>query len=241
MKVQYLHRWDVSVKEAIDIQRRLSSMVSFDNAVSEPVRYIGGLDISPPDAQGNVRGAVVVLSYPGLEVGEVKVAGGPPGFPYIPGLLSFRESPVLVEALEQLEITPDILLVDGHGIAHPRRFGIACHIGLLADTPTIGCGKSILKGRHGPLGREAGSQADLVDKGEVVGTALRTRVDITPIYVTIGHKIDLSSAAHWVLACCKGLRQPEPTRLAHLAAAGRIPQQIGESKETASVDQGRLL
>ncbi len=225
----------------MDIQRRLSSMVSFDSAVSESVRYIGGLDISPPDPQGNVRGAVVVLSYPGLKVEEVAVAEGPPGFPYIPGLLSFRESPVLVEALEKLEITPDILLVDGHGIAHPRRFGIACHIGLLADTPTIGCGKSILRGRHGPLGREAGSQAELIDKGEVVGIALRTRVDTTPIYVTIGHKIDLPSAVHWVLACCKGLRLPEPTRLAHLAAAGRLPQHTTAPREPVPMEQGQLL
>ena len=241
MKLRNLHRWDVTAQEAVVIQRDFASQVSFESAVSEPVRYVAGIDLSPPDDAGKVKGAVVVRSYPELEVEEVRVAEGIPGFPYIPGLLSFRESPVLMSALEKLELTPDILLVDGHGLAHPRRFGIACHIGLLADTTTIGCAKSILRGRHGPLGREVGSQAELVDRGEVVGIALRTRVDVTPIYVTVGHKVDLPSAVHWALACCKGLRLPEPTRLAHQAAAGRLPEGRAVSKEPVPVEQSSLL
>ncbi len=146
--------------------------------------------------------------YPSLEVVEVQTARRRPLMPYVPGLLSFRETPVLLEAFEKLSLTPDILMVDGHGLAHPRRFGIACHLGLLFDLPAIGCGKSVLTGRHGPLGAEAGSTADLIDDGEVVGAALRTRAGKTPVYPTIGHKVDLSAAVHWVMACARGFRVP---------------------------------
>ena len=197
-------------------------MVSSVRAIPEHVQRVAGVDISGADAEGKVRAAVVVLSYPDLGVEEVSVAEGKPGLPYVPGLLSFRETPVLIGALERLELDPDIIIADGHGLAHPRRFGIACHMGLLTDTPTIGCAKSILTGRHGPLGGGAGCQADLVDRGAVVGTVLRTRTDVSPVYVSVGHKVDLSSATEWVLACCKGRRLPETTRLAHQAAAGRL-------------------
>lgn len=127
----------------------------------------------------------------------------------------------------------DLIFVDGHGVAHPRRFGIACHIGLLTDTPTIACGKSILTGKHGPLGEEAGSQAELVDKGEVIGVALRTRLGVTPVYVNVGHKIDLPSAAKWALDTCSGRRLPEPTRLAHQAAGGHLKVNLQKSLFTA--------
>ena len=142
--------------------------------------------------------------------------------PYVPGLLSFRETPVLVKALERLRRTPDLIIVDGQGTAHPRSFGVACHVGLIADTPTIGCGKSRLTGKHGPLPSEAGSQADLVHKGRVVGRAVRTRTGVSPVFVSVGHKIDLESAVKWVLACCRGRKVPETTRLAHRAAAGLL-------------------
>ena len=183
---------------------------------------MAGVDISGADAEGMVLAAVAVLSYPDLEVAEVSLARGKPSLPYIPGFLSFRETPVLIDALEGLELTPDIIITDGQGLAHPRRFGIACHIGLLADVPAIGCAKSILTGRHGPLGNEAGSHAELTDQGEVIGVALRSRTGVSPVYVSVGHKIDLASATKWVLACCKGRRLPETTRLAHQAAAGRL-------------------
>ena len=214
----------MSIEEAISLQRSLAPMVSSSSGVPEKLRHVAGVDISPPDREGSVLGAVVVLGYPRLEVEEVSTAQGKPGLPYVPGLLSFRETPVLTKALERLEISPDVIIVDGHGLAHPRRFGIACHIGLITDTPTIGCAKSILRGRHGFLDREAGSQAELVDKADVVGIALRTRTDISPVYLTIGHKIDLATAVKTVLACCNGRRLPETTRLAHLAAAGRLPR-----------------
>jgi deoxyribonuclease V len=228
----------VREEEAIAIQRRLAPLVSTSSAVPERVEYIAGVDISPPDSSGLVKGAVVVLSYPGLEVEEVRLSQGRPSLRYIPGLLSFRETPIIVGALERLSLTPHLILVDGQGLAHPRRFGIACHIGLITDLPTIGCAKSILRGKHAALGVEAGAWAELIDNGEVVGAALRTRTGVSPVYVSVGHKVDLPTAIRWVMACCRGNRLPEPTRVAHEAAAGRLPERVpGVSRER----QGRLF
>ncbi len=222
MNLRRLHSWGVSVQEAREIQRKLAAVVSCHSAIVSEPRRIAGLDISPPDATGTVRAAAVILSYPTLEIEELSVAEGNPGFPYIPGYLSFRETPVLTDALERLKLSPDIIVTDGHGMAHPRRFGLACHIGLITDTPTIGCAKSVLIGKHGPLGEEAGSRADMLDREEVVGMALRTRTGVRPVYVSVGHKVDLQTAADWALACCRGKRLPETTRMAHKAAAGQI-------------------
>ncbi len=218
-----MHPWHVSVEEAKALQIRLAPLVSRTSAITDNVRHIAGVDISPPNDEDTVQAAVVVLSYPDLQPEEVRLAEGKPGLPYIPGFLSFREVPVLIDALESLELTPDVIIADGQGLAHPRRFGIACHLGLVTDVPAIGCAKSILRGRYDRLGSEAGSRAEMVDRGEVVGLALRTRTDVSPVYVSVGHKVDLDSAAEWVLACCKGRRLPETTRLAHQAAAGRLP------------------
>ncbi len=224
MNIRRLHSWEVSLEEARDIQTRLASQVSLANAIPEQPHYVAGTDISPPDSSGVAWGAAVVMSLPDLQVIEVKRTQGKPGFPYIPGFLSFREAPLVLGALERLVTTPDFILADGQGLAHPRRFGLACHLGIFADTPTIGCAKSILRGRHGPLSGERGAWATLEDKGDVVGAALRTRGNVTPIYVSVGHKVDLPSALRWVLACGGGYRMPEPTRLAHQAAAGRLPE-----------------
>lgn len=199
---------------------------------------MAGLDLSPEDrATGQVTGAAVVLTFPDLELAEVKVARARPLMPYIPGLLAFREAPVLALALERLTLTPDLLIVDGHGLAHPRRFGIACHIGLLTDRPTVGCAKSILRGSHEPLPPEQGAWVPLVDRGEVIGAAVRTRPGVSPVYVSVGHRVDLATAVHWVLACCRGYRLPEPTRLAHQAAAGRL----GEREPARAPEQPRLF
>ena len=141
--------------------------------------------------------------------------------PYVPGLLSFRETPVLLAAFEQITMEPDVIMVDGHGRAHPRRFGIACHLGMLLDVPAIGCAKSVLVGSHGALAEQAGSASSLVHKGEVIGMGLRTQTGRTPIYVSVGHKVDLPSAMRWTMACAGKYRVPEPTRLAHIAASGR--------------------
>ena len=221
MKINKLHRWDVSLKQAREIQLSLAGKVVTKNEGIN-LRLVAGVDISSPDSQGVARGAVVVLSYPGLDIKEVKTAESRVSLPYIPGLLSFRECPLILDACEKLCDTPDLVLVDGQGVAHPRRLGLASHLGLFLDVPTIGCAKSILCGKHEPLGEEPGSHAELVDNGDVIGAALRTKVHVKPIYVSIGHKIDLASALHWVTNCCRGYRLPEPTRMAHLAAGGNL-------------------
>ena len=161
-----------------------------------------------------VTGAVVVLRWPDMEVVEVQTVEGAPTFPYIPGLLAFREAPVLMGALERLAVTPDVIVVDGQGTAHPRRFGLACHIGLLTQLPSVGCAKSVLRGRHGPLDAARGSWAPLVDGGEVVGAAVRTRDRVSPVYVSVGHKVDIATARALVLSCCKdyGCRADESRR-----------------------------
>ena len=198
-------------------------------------RLIAGADVSVSKTQGMATGAVVVLEYPGFTVVEVKEIHGRLGFPYIPGLLSFRESPLVLAAYEELSVTPDLLLVDGQGVAHPRRFGLACHLGLLLDIPTIGCAKSRLCGRHEVPEIEPGSYTELVDGDETIGVALRTKLRTNPIYVSIGHKVDLDSAIHWVLECCRGYRLPEPTRLAHLAAGGNLkPEKSSSVSETGN-------
>jgi len=221
MKVHTLHEWEVSTARAREIQLSLAKRVVTENEVITP-RFIVGIDISAPDAQGVARGAVVVLRYPEFSIVEVKVAESKITFPYIPGLLSFREAPLILAACEKLCNIPDLILIDGQGVAHPRRFGLASHVGLFLDLPTIGCAKSILCGRYQPLGEEAGSHAELLDNGELIGAALRTKSRVKPIYVSVGHKIDLASALQWVMKCCHGYRIPEPTRLAHLAAGGML-------------------
>jgi len=165
---------------------------------------------------------VVVLSYPEMKVAAVGMAEGELGLPYIPGLLSFRECPLILAAFEKLSCTPDLVMVDGQGIAHPRRMGLACHLGLFLDVATIGCAKSRLCGSHRPPGEESGSYAGLMDKDETIGVALRTKTGVKPVYVSTGHKISLENAVYWVLKCCRGYRLPEPTRLAHLAAGGNL-------------------
>lgn len=232
MKVNRLHGWQVSTAQALEIQARLAAQVSRNSEVVAP-RFIAGVDISAEKSRGMAQGAVVVLQYPELRPVETKVIAGNLDFPYIPGLLSFRESPLTLAACEQLGITPDLVLVDGQGVAHPRRFGLASHLGLCLNLPTIGCAKSLLCGTHKTPGAEPGSYADVVDRGEIIGVALRTKLGVKPIYVSIGHKVDLKTAISWVMKCCRGYRLPEPTRLAHLAAGGNLLPEEG--------CQGRLL
>lgn len=224
MKAQHLHDWQMTPLQARQTQLELASMVSTQNEVCD-VRLIAGVDISASDTEGFARAAVVVLSYPELKTAEAKIIEQRVTFPYIPGLLSFREAPLILAACEELDSEPDLILIDGQGIAHPRRLGLASHLGLLWDKPTIGCAKSRLCGEHQLVPQEPGSYAELVDKGEVVGAVLRTRRGVNPIYVSIGHKLDLQAAIAWVLRCCSGFRIPEPTRLAHLAA-GKQPKAI---------------
>jgi deoxyribonuclease V len=186
------------------------------------ITTVAGVDISGVDAEGRARAAVVVLSYPDLELVEGRVVEEEVAFPYVPGLLSFREAPLIVAACDHLQTDPDLVLVDGQGLAHPRRFGLGCHLGLIWEKPTIGCAKSKLCGEHKPVLSERGSYSEIMHKGEVIGAAVRTRTGVRPVYVSIGHMIDLTTAISCVLQCCRGLRLPEPTRLAHLLAGGRL-------------------
>lgn len=226
------HSWQVSLAQALAIQRNLAAQVSRTNEVTTP-RLIAGVDISVPRTGGMATGAVVILNYPELSLVETSMVEGRLDFPYVPGLLSFRESPLILAACQQLTLTPDLILVDGQGIAHPRRLGLASHLGLWLDTPTIGCAKSRLCGHHDEPGNNPGSYAEVVDRDETIGAALRTRPGVKPVYVSIGHKIDLEAAIYWVLQCCRGYRLPEPTRLAHLAAGGNLEQKIAVTKPEA--------
>jgi deoxyribonuclease V len=217
--------------QAKSVQLDLAATVSRRNELGD-VRLVAGVDISAPDAAGLARAAVVVLSYPELVPVESKVITKEVTFPYVPGLLSFREAPLIITACEELEAAPDLILVDGQGIAHPRRLGLASHLGLLWDRPTIGCAKSRLCGQHTMVPAEPGSHVEITDNGEVIGAVLRTRANVAPLYISIGHKVDLETAVSWVLRCCHGQRLPEPTRLAHLAASGRLEAPKPVNKQT---------
>src|SRR5262249_41245969 len=215
MSVRPLHDWNLTPSEAIDVQQRLRSLVRATKLTHE-IRAVAGADISFNKFSDTIYSGIVVLSLPDLQIVEQSGIRSTARFPYVPGLLSFREIPSLLEAWENLKTKPDLLMLDGQGIAHPRRFGIACHTGVLLDLPTIGCAKRILVGTPGELGLEAGSQSPLIDRGEQVGVALRTKKKVAPIYVSVGHLIDLDSAVELVLRATDKHRQPEPTRQAHL-------------------------
>lgn len=216
------HNWDLTPSEARALQRELAGRVLREDRFGE-ISTVAGIDLAfPRTPSGDVlgRAALVVLRLPDLKVIEEQVVERPVSFPYVPGLLSFRESPVALAAFEALAYRPDLLVVDGHGLAHPRRFGIACHLGLLLDLPTIGCGKSILVGRATDPGPEAGSWTPLIYGGETIGAALRTKTRTKPVYVSIGHRVSLESAVDLVQRFNRGYRLPEPTRLADRLAGG---------------------
>lgn len=221
MKAARLHGWNLTPAQAFEVQRNLAGRIVSRGDLSG-VRFVAGVDVSVRRASGVGRGAVAVLTYPGLDLVETQVAERRVDFPYVPGLLSFREGPVVLEACEKLSHEPDLILVDGQGLAHPRRLGLASHLGLLWDKPTIGCAKSRLCGEHGPVGTERGDSAILVDGDDTIGMVLRTRTNVKPLYVSVGHCMDLNAAVRWVLKCSRGFRLPEPTRLAHQAAGGHI-------------------
>jgi deoxyribonuclease V len=218
MRLKRLHPWDLTPSQATALQRELASQVVRTGAPKN-VHFVAGADVAFPERTrgwtgGVARAAVIVLSYPEFEIVEQHVTETPVAFPYVPGLLSFREVPALSLVLERLKSKPDLLLADGHGVAHPRRFGFASHLGLLAGIPTIGCAKSILCGGAGVPGDERGSTADLIDKGERVAIVLRTKTRVRPVYVSVGHNISLEAAADWVLRLAPTHRLPEPIRLA---------------------------
>lgn len=208
---------DLSPAEARRLQGELASRVSVGSPLDlEDVRYVAGADVS---TEGDMAYAtVVVLGFPDLSLVEVQGFEAPLTFPYVPGLLAFREIPSVAGALEKVESPVDAIVFDAHGLSHPRRMGLASHMGLFLDVPAIGCAKSRLVGEHEEPGIEKGSATDLVHRGEVVGKVLRTRTKVSPVYVSAGNKIDLESAVSLVLACCPRYRLPETTRQAHDAA-----------------------
>ena len=204
------------------MQKRLCEQVELRDRIGE-VCHVAGVDVGFEQGNCITRAAVAVLAFPSLELEDYAIARRPTVFPYVPGLLSFREAPTVLDALERLGTDPDILLCDGQGIAHPRRIGIASHLGIICDRPAIGVGKTRLVGRHGEVPERRGGWAPLVDKGETVGAVLRTRAGVKPIFVSAGHRISLESAVRYVMECTTRYRLPETTRWAHRLASGPAP------------------
>jgi len=235
MKALALHPWKVTPSQAREIQLKLRARCETNDRLP-PLRWVAGADVAfdlrraatgkgswwrPQRDHGRAIAGVIVYRFPDLVEVERVAAELPLTFPYIPGLLSFREIPVLIAAFERLRHKPDLIFYDGHGYAHPRRFGIACHLGVLLDRPTVGCAKSRLIGTHAEPARRAGSWTPLVgrsasgEREETIGAVLRTRDAVKPIYVSMGHRISLERAIELVLAVCDSYRIPRPTREAH--------------------------
>lgn len=210
-----VHRWPTVYKDAVALQEKLRGRVVTGGGPTD-VRLVAGVDVSYSRESDTYYAGIVVMRWPGLEPVEEAWASGKPSFPYIPGLLSFREGPITLAAFRKLKHTPDVIMFDGQGVAHPRGFGLASHIGLLMDIPSIGCAKSVLVGEFDEPGRVRGSVSPLVYKGAVVGQAVRTRDGVNPVYVSVGHRLSLESAVSIVLGCFGGYRVPEPTRRAHI-------------------------
>jgi deoxyribonuclease V len=213
------HPWDVTPAEARAIQEQLRDRVLRQDRLGD-IRRVAGVDVGFEQGGRITRAAVAVLGFPDLEPLGEAIARLPTSFPYIPGLLSFREIPAVLAALQQLEQLPDLLLCDGQGLAHPRRFGIACHLGVLVDLPSIGVAKSRLLGEHEEPGPDKGSWEPLLDRGETIGAVVRTRSRVKPLYVSIGHRLSLDTAIRYLLACTPRYRLPETTRRAHRLASG---------------------
>jgi deoxyribonuclease V len=220
MSHRYLeHPWDLTPAAARALQLELRDRVCVEDRLGE-VRTVAGIDVGFEEGGRITRAAVAVLAFPALILIEQSVARVPTRFPYVPGLLSFRELPGVLEALGRLHKPPDLLLCDAQGLAHPRGFGLACHLGLLTDTPSIGVAKSRLVGEHGTVPEAKGRWAPLMLKGRRIGAVLRTRTGVSPLFVSVGHRISLETAVRYVLACTPRYRLPETTRQAHRLASG---------------------
>ena len=216
-----LHSWDLTPREAIALQQALRERVVTVDALG-PCRRVAGVDVGFEESGAVTRAAVAVLAWPELTLIDQAIARRPTRFPYVPGLLSFRETPAVLACLETLGQAPDLLLCDGQGYAHPRRFGFASHLGLLADIPAIGVAKTRLVGTHGAVPEARGAWTPLLDGGEIIGAVLRSRAGVKPIYVSVGHRVSLPTAIQWTMDCTTRYRLPETTRWAHrLASPGR--------------------
>lgn len=218
MSASHSHSWPTSTDEAIAIQQQLRAEIIAEDQLS-PIQHVAGVDCGFEEDGTITRAAVAVLSFPDLQLRDQAIMRRPTTFPYIPGFLSFRETPAVLDALAELTIRPDLVLCDGQGLAHPRRFGIACHLGLLANIPAIGVAKSRLIGQHDPLPEERGAWQPLHDGREIIGAVLRTRAGTQPLYISIGHRISLPTAIEYVMHCTPKYRLPETTRQAHRLAS----------------------
>ena len=218
LQLHQSHPWPENLAEAKAIQQTLQPQVITVDQL-ETINYVAGVDLGFEENYTISKAAIAVLSFPQLKLVEQAIARLPTTFPYIPGFLSFREVPAIIKAMEKLEILPNLILCDGQGLAHPRRFGLACHLGVLLDMPTIGVAKSRLIGEHQELGSQKGSWQPLLDKGEIVGAIVRSRSQVKPIYVSIGHKVSLETAMDYVLRCTPKYRLPETTRWADKLAS----------------------
>ena len=221
MNVIHRHDWNLPVSEAIVLQKKLATEVVYDRPLNwERLHFVAGVDVSVKNKEGVEisQAAVVVMRYPSLEIVETVLASQPTSFPYIPGLLAFREGSVLEEAFRKLKNEPDAFIFDGMGRAHPRRMGIATHLGLWLQKPTIGCGKTLLAGRYMEPAEERGASAILMDRNETIGVILRTRPRVKPVFISPGHLIDLDSSVELIMRCTTKYRLPEPIRAAHKAA-----------------------
>ena len=215
MKIGYCHRWDLSPKEAVKLQQKLRGRVIKHGKIKNR-RYVAGADVSVSPDRLTMKAAVVVLTYPGLQPVEQATAHGDPSFPYVPGLLSFREGPLLLDCFKKLKQRPDIIIFDGQGIAHPRGFGIAAHLGVWLEIPSIGCAKSPLYGSYEIPGNEKGAFNYITDNGgKKIGACLRSRSGVKPVFISVGHRISLNQAVGVVLKCTPRFRLPEPIRSAH--------------------------
>lgn len=227
MQIRLPHPWDLNYREAVACQNALRErIVLHDQGPAHPLRMVAGADISYARKSDVFFAAVVLLSYPEMEIIEEATAIETVTFPYIPGLLSFREGPALIKAWDQLHQTPDLVVFDGQGIAHPRGIGLASHMGLILDIPAIGCAKSVLVGQYAMPASAPGAWSSLIHEGRVVGVALRTRENVKPVFVSPGHRISMDRARGVIMGCCRGYRLPEPTRRAHLAV-NRLRESMG--------------
>jgi deoxyribonuclease V len=221
-----MHAWQVTPEEAIEIQKQLRHQVVLRDDLGE-INHVAGVDAGFQNEGKVTHAAIAVLEFPLLALREVAIARCRTSFPYVPGLLSFRELPAVMQAMDKLTRLPDLLLCDGQGYAHPRRFGIACHLGVLTGIPTIGVGKTRLTGQHQPVVNQRGAWQPLLDDKETIGAVLRTRVDVKPIYVSAGHRITLETAIAYVLRCTTRYKLPETTRMAHKYASGTLEAHTG--------------
>lgn len=215
MRVNNLHRWDVSFSEARAIQERLRELVRFSGFSGE-FEIVAGVDVAYSKRNNLLFGGLVALRYPNFSVVEEQFIVDEVRFPYVPGYLSFREAPVILRLFEKAEVVPDVVIIDGQGVAHPRGFGIASHIGVLLGVPTIGCAKSLLCGEFNELGSKKGSVAPIYLNGKICGYAVRTKTNKNPVFVSPGNLISFADACDVVLKCVRRYRIPEPTRVAHI-------------------------